>query len=82
MAILARIRLGEHALRESEQGWVEREELCRMLGTDANKLNVDIHRVCKQFSALRIQDAAAVVERRPGAGMVRLGVPRVEVFTL
>ena len=64
MALLARIRLGEHALRESEQGWGEREGLCRMLGTDV------------------IQDAAAVVERRPGTGMVRLGVPRVEVFTL
>lgn len=82
LVLLARIRLGEHALRESEQGWVEREELCRMLRTDTNKLNVDIHRVRKQFSALRIQDAATVVERRPGTGLVRLGVPSVEVFTL
>jgi hypothetical protein len=82
LAILARIRLSEHALRESEQGWVEREELCRMLRTDTNKLNVDIHRVRKQFSALRIQGAASVVERRPGTGLVRLGVRSVEVFTL
>jgi pSer/pThr/pTyr-binding forkhead associated (FHA) protein len=82
LAILARIRLGEHALRESEQGWVEREELCRMLRTDTNKLNVDIHRLRKQFSALRIQGAAAVVERRPGTGLVRLGVRSVEVFIL
>jgi hypothetical protein len=82
LATLARLRLAEHALAPSEQGWVDREELCRMLATDTNKLNVDIHRVRKQFGALGIQDAAGVVERRPGTGQVRLGVRHVEVFTL
>lgn len=82
LATLARLRLAEHALAPSEQGWVDRERLCRMLATDTNKLNVDIHRVRKQFGALGIQDAAGVVERRPGTGQVRLGVSSVEVFTL
>ncbi|RKG54200.1 FHA domain-containing protein [Corallococcus sp. AB011P] len=82
LATLARLRLAEHALAPSEQGWVDRERLCRMLATDTNKLNVDIHRVRKQFGALGIQDAAGVVERRPGTGQVRLGMNSVEVFTL
>jgi hypothetical protein len=82
LATLARIRLAEHAMAPSEQGWVDREELCRMLATDTNKLNVDIHRVRKQFGALGILDAAGVVERRPGMGQVRLGIRSVEVLTL
>lgn len=82
LATLARVRLREHELPESEQGWVERDTLCQMLATDSNKLNVDIHRVRKQFSTLGIQDAASVVERRPGTGHLRLGVRSVEVFSL
>lgn len=82
LATLARVRLNDHQASETEQGWVDREELCRMLATDSNKLNVDIHRVRKQLSALGIQDAAGVVERRPGSGHVRLGVRSVEVFAL
>ncbi|HZI02533.1 MAG TPA: FHA domain-containing protein [Archangium sp.] len=82
LATLARVRLKDHGTSEAEQGWVDREELCRMLATDSNKLNVDIHRVRKQLSALGIQDAAGVVERRPGSGHVRLGIRSVEVFAL
>jgi len=82
LATLARLRLKDSALPEAEQGWVDRETLCRMLATDDNKLNVDIHRVRKQLSALGIQDAASLVERRPGTGLVRLGIRSVEVFAL
>ncbi len=82
LATLARLRLKDRGLPESEQGWVDRETLCRMLATDDNKLNVDIHRARKQLSTLSIQDAARVVERRPGTGLVRLGIQSVEVFTL
>jgi hypothetical protein len=82
LATLARIRLKEHALSEAEQGWVDRETLCRMLAMDGNKLNVDIHRMRKQLDLLGIQDAANVVERRQGTGQVRLGVRSIEVFTL
>jgi pSer/pThr/pTyr-binding forkhead associated (FHA) protein len=82
LATLARLRLKDCGLSDSERGWVDRETLCQMLATDGNKLNVDIHRARKQFSALGIQDAASVVERRPGSGHVRLGVRSVEVFSL
>jgi len=82
LATLARERLKEAHLPESERGWVEREKLCRMLAMDGNKLNVDIHRVRKQLSALGVLDAAGVIERRPGSGQVRLGVSNVEVFSL
>jgi hypothetical protein len=82
LATLARLRLKEHEFPESERGWVERQALCQMLKTDSNKLNVDIHRVRKQLSTVGIQDAADVVERRQGTGLLRLGVRSVEVFSL
>lgn len=82
LATLARLRLKDCGQPESDQGWVDRGTLCRMLATDDNKLNVDIHRVRKQLSALGIQGAAGVVERRPGSGLVRLGIQSVEVFAL
>lgn len=82
LATLARLRLNDSHLPESEQGWVERDMLCRMLATDGNKLNVDIHRVRKQLSALGVQDAAGVIERRQGSGQVRLGMRSIEVHSL
>ena len=33
----------------------------------------------KQFAALGIQNAAAIVERRPGTGELRIGVKSVEL---
>jgi hypothetical protein len=66
-------------LSPGERGWLDREELCRMLATDSNKLNVDIFRARKQFSALGIQGAAGIIARRPGTGQLRLGLDRVDV---
>jgi pSer/pThr/pTyr-binding forkhead associated (FHA) protein len=82
LATLARVWLAEQHLPEPERGWVDRERLCRMLATDANKLNVDIHRARKQLSTLGIQDAAGLVQRRHGSGELRLGIRSVEVSTL
>jgi len=50
-----------------------------MLATDSNKLNVDIFRARKQFSALGIHGAAGIIARRPGTGQLRLGLDRVDV---
>lgn len=79
---LARARLEERGAPAGEQGWVDREALCRMLRTDEYKLNVDICRARKQLAALGLHGAANVVERRPGSGLVRIGVDRLEVARL
>lgn len=79
LVTLARARLGAAAAPPAERGWLDRDELCRMLATDELRLNVDIWRARKQLAALGIQGAANVVERRPGTGRIRLGVDRVEV---
>jgi hypothetical protein len=79
---LARAFLGDAAAPPAERGWLDRDALCRMLATDLNKLNVEIHRIRKQFEALGVAGAAGIVVRRPTTGQIRIGVPRVEVRTL
>lgn len=76
---LARARLAAVGAPERERGWLERKELCRMLATDELRLNVEVCRARKQFSALGIEGAASIVDRRMGTGRIRLGVERVDV---
>jgi pSer/pThr/pTyr-binding forkhead associated (FHA) protein len=78
---LARYRLSDAAAGQNLAtcGWVHLEQLLRALGTNPTQLNVDIHRVRKQFSELGVFDAATIVERRPHAGQLRLGVADVVV---
>lgn len=79
LVTLARAWLRDESKPVAQRGWVDREELCRMLATTTNKLNVDIHRARKQLAALGIQDAAGIVERRAETGELRIGVRSVEV---
>ncbi|KVV38247.1 DNA-binding protein [Burkholderia ubonensis] len=53
------------------QGWIELDELARMLGIDSSHVNVQIHRARTQFAALTRLDASRLVERRRGS--VRFG---------
>jgi hypothetical protein len=82
LVVLARARLADREAPERDRGWVERQDLCRMLRADANKLGVDIFRIRKQLGDLGIRGAADIVSRRAGTGQVRLGVERVEIYTL
>lgn len=79
---LARARLGDGAGSAAERGWVERDELCRMLATDPSTLNVDVFRARRQLAALGVSGAAGLIARRPGTGQLRLGTDRVEVNRL
>lgn len=79
---LARARLADVDASPAEQGWVSREELCRMLATDVSKLNVDIFRARKQLGAMGIYGAAELILRRPDTGQIRLGIDRIEVVKL
>ncbi|KYF83866.1 hypothetical protein BE18_35115 [Sorangium cellulosum] len=79
LVTLARARLAAAAEPPAQRGWLDRDELCRMLATDELRLNVEVCRARKQFSALGIQDAASIVDRRVGTGQIRLGVERVDL---
>jgi hypothetical protein len=79
---LARARLGDGAASPAERGWIERDELCRMLAMDPSTLNVDVFRARRQLAALGVHGAAGIIARRPGTGQLRLGTDRVEVSRL
>jgi FHA domain len=82
LVTLARARLNDRREAIEERGWLDRDELCRMLATDVGKLNVDIFRTRKQLVALGILGAAGIIARREGTGQIRIGTDRFEVTTL
>ena len=63
---LARARLEDASAPLAEQGWVDRDALLRMLGVDANGLNVAIYRARRQLTSAGIDGAAGIVEVRRG----------------
>ena len=72
---LARLRLEDADEPSAEQGWVDRDRLLKLLGVDANALNVAIYRARGQLPAGGVDGAAGVVEVRRGRRP--LGVGRV-----
>jgi len=79
---LARAWLEDAPDAAEDRGWVDGEGLCKMLGVDALKLNVDVYRIRKQFGEAGVVGAAGVVGRRPTTGQLRLGARSVEVTTI
>lgn len=84
LLILARARLADRAagLPEGEQGWLAQDHLLKMLKVDASYLHLSIHRIRLQFTQAGVPDPARVVERRLGAGQLRLGVAHVTIDPL
>jgi hypothetical protein len=78
---LARIRLRHDAAGEppARAGWVDQEELCTLLRSPPEKLNLDIFRARRQFAAEGFLPATAIVERRPAARELRIGVGELEI---
>ena len=79
---LARALLEDRAASAAERGWVDSQELCRMLATDPPALNVDVFRARRQLASLGVHGAAGIIARRPTAGQLRLGTDRIEVARL
>lgn len=78
---LARARDADRNLPLSQRGWIEREQLERMLAIDENALNVWIYRARRQLLVeAGIDGAQGIVEVRPGKR--RLGTERFEVVPL
>jgi hypothetical protein len=79
---LARRRLQDAKLPPAEQGWVERDQLLRMLQLDANGLNVAIYRARGQLAAAGIDNAVGIVEVRRGQRRIGIDPERLEVGPL
>jgi hypothetical protein len=79
LLVLARARLDDARCPEEERGWLDRERLCAMLALDRLGLNIQIHRARRQFAEAGVENVGALVERRPGASELRLGVAVLSV---
>jgi len=79
LVTLARKRVADDALPSEERGWVHVEELMEQLRVSRQKLNLDVSRARRQIADAGVAHAMTLIERRPRASQLRLGVERVEV---
>jgi hypothetical protein len=82
---LARARLKDGQdphLPAAEHGWVHAAALVAALDSDLNRLNVDIYRARRQLAKAEIIGAERLVERRPLAHKLRLGIARFVIDAL
>lgn len=79
---LARQRLEDKDLPGSEQGWVDRDRLLKMLQLDPNGLNVAIYRARGQLAAAGVEDAVGIVEVRRGQRRIGVSPDKIEVGPL
>lgn len=82
LVVLARARAEDAEEPEAEQGWLYAEGVCREVGIDHRRLNVEVHRFRKMLAEMGVEDAAGVFERRPHTRQIRLGVACAEVVPL
>jgi hypothetical protein len=81
---LARRRLADAAqgLGETTCGWIYQEDLVRDPAMQPQQLNIDVFRIRKQFQAVGVIDAAAIVERRPRTRQLRIGTMHISITRL
>lgn len=76
---LARLRLKDAAQPEPSAGWVDQEELLRLLQFGPERLNLDIFRARRQFGAVGFIPPTGIVERRPASRELRLGISNITI---
>jgi hypothetical protein len=83
LLLLARRRLADRSsgAAEPEQGWMRQDELLAMLKIGEDHLSITIHRARTQLGKAGVADAAALIARRPGTRLLRLGVAAIEIVT-
>lgn len=82
LLLLARKYLNDHnsGISESESGWVDKDLLCKMMGQNANHINIQIYRFRKQFLDIYPYEdqMPQIIERRTGE--IRFGPNVVEIL--
>lgn len=75
LLVLARQRLSDsnRGISVAEQGWLEKEVLCKMLGTDVNHINIQHFRLRKQITDVipKYHNFIQLIETR--VGQLRIG---------
>jgi hypothetical protein len=79
---LARLRMRDPVPGSVTAGWVDQDDLLRLLQFGAERLNLDIYRARQQFNAAGFVPAAGIVERRAATRELRLGVGDLEIVVV
>ena len=79
---LARQRIEDKDEPLSEQGWIDRERLLKMIQVDPNALNVAIYRARGQLTSAGVEGAAGIVDVRRGQRRLGIEPDRLEVVPL
>lgn len=81
LLVLARKRLQdrERGILESSCGWIYQDELLGQLRIDRVNLNLQVHRIRRQFSTCGFTDPSAVIERRPQTRELRIGFAAFDI---
>lgn len=76
---LARLRLAQPNRSVGERGWVQRDELARMLRVDRTTVNVQVHRIRQDLGHHHLEGAGSVLEVRVRTGQIRVGTDRITI---
>ncbi len=79
LLVLARQVEDDAHLPAGERGWVHRDALLRALRIDASALRMHIYRARRAYAAAGLPAPEDLVQRRPDAGTLRLGLPHREL---
>jgi hypothetical protein len=79
LLLLARRRLETAGAVGAQQGWMDVDELRRMLRCEENKLNVDVFRIRRDFGKFGIQSPATVITRQRTQRRLRLELSRLTI---
>jgi hypothetical protein len=63
-------------------GWIQQEQLSKMLRKSPLHINVEIYRARQQFAELGFTGAVKLIERRRDTGELRLGCAHLTINSL
>jgi hypothetical protein len=78
---LARARMEDESrgLTEGSCGWVDKDQLAEGLRISAAQLDLEVFRIRKHCAHHQVVDAASIIERRPRAKQLRLGIRNLRI---
>ncbi len=84
LVVLTRARSddAEAGTEPAEQGWMYAEDVCREVGIEPGRLNVEVYRCRRLLAEMGVEGAAEIFERRPHTRQIRLGVDCGEVVPI
>jgi hypothetical protein len=75
----ARMKDREEGVAGPSCGWLHHDDLIRDAPSELSHLNLEVYRLRKHFLRAGVTDGASIIERRPGAGQLRIGSDRLTV---